>query len=160
MYTIMLIRDSKTDEDAAYDGLLRIRMAGTESQVRDIIREEALEQHHLDYKNNLINGYHIGNFEFVILKDGCPIEYPGSVDSIDIEVYGDDYSESFDIRKDVSHSAKQFDYFRKFVAELKEEELVCKSEFMKEFQKQVEIEIEKQTLRKLLGKYPEMKNGS
>lgn len=164
MYTVIAVREPKNDEDGTSNGHLIFHVAETIAEVHDIIKVECQKQCEVEWTEPLRfpgSPRPYGNWGFVILEDGIPVEVPGYIGDIDITSNAEYWSDStiVDIHKLKINAYSLEECTKSFLKDLHSTErdtLVALTAHYREVEK---IEKEKDTLRELMEKYPELVGG-
>lgn len=162
MYNVIFLRASVTDEHRnETDGLMRIFTCETQEEVYDIMRREYLEHLGNVHKGRTVTHDIYGDCGFVVMHNGTVVDFPGYVGNIDVEVYDTPsiiatYDTDIEYAELRTKTLNHHELMVKFIRSLQGDEENAKKSLHEKDLADQKIEKEKQTLRDLLQKYPEM----
>lgn len=161
MYTIIFARERTEDK---YNSAIHVECVQTEKEVHNFIRFKTFEQERLSSEANRFRGerYEYGDYGFLVLQNNEVVYECSTFSSIfdecdtPYQTEGDFMDCYQDQSKGVNQAHDLYSMINKLEAEEKAYNKSIHS-YREEIKKQAEIAKEKDLLRKLLEKYPDMK---
>lgn len=161
MYTIIFARERTDDK---YNSEIHVECVQSEKEVHDFVRFKTFEQERLSGEAYRFRGerYEYGDYGFLVIKNGEVVfecnHFSSIFDECDtpLQTEGDMLDCFQDQSKGVNQADNLFSHINTLEAEEKTYNKSLHS-YREEVKKQAEIAKEKDLLRKLLEKYPDMK---